>query len=94
LEHPGADEVIPSKLETSIGIFARLLAHPSVLRHVVPVRESLMRIDHYRALRGLAISAEIPAETERIIPSGILESEIAPETRDAAPVTLKNPEYR
>jgi CPA2 family monovalent cation:H+ antiporter-2 len=74
LESLGADEVIPSEFETSIEIFARLLAHLGVPRHVVRVQESLVRVGHYRALRGLAISTEVLAETERIIAGGILET--------------------
>jgi len=74
LERLGADEVIPSEFETSIEIFARLLAHMGVPRHVVRVQESLVRVGHHRALRGLAVSTEILAETERIIAGGILET--------------------
>ena len=74
LERLGADEVIPSEFETSIEIFARLLAHLGVPRHVVRVQESLVRVGHYRALRGLAFSTEILAETERIIAGGLLET--------------------
>jgi CPA2 family monovalent cation:H+ antiporter-2 len=74
LERLGADEVIPSEFETSIEIFARLLAHLGVPRHVVRVQESLFRVGHYRALRGLSLSTEILAETERIIAGGILET--------------------
>ena len=74
LERLGADEVIPSEFETSIEIFARLLAHLGVPRHVVRVQESLVRVGHYRALRGLAVSTEVLAETERIIAGGILET--------------------
>jgi CPA2 family monovalent cation:H+ antiporter-2 len=74
LERLGADEVIPAEFETSIEIFARLLAHMGVPRHVVRVQESLVRVGHYRALRGLGVSAEILAETERIIAGGILET--------------------
>jgi len=74
LERLGADEVIPSEFETSIEIFSRLLAHLGVPRHVVRVQESLVRVGHYRALRGLAFSTEILAETERIIAGGLLET--------------------
>jgi CPA2 family monovalent cation:H+ antiporter-2 len=74
LERLGADEVIPSEFETSIEIFARLLAHLGVPRHVVRVQESLVRVGHYRALRGLGVSTEILAETRRIIAGGLLET--------------------
>jgi CPA2 family monovalent cation:H+ antiporter-2 len=74
LERLGADEVIPSEFETSIEIFARLLAHLGVPRHVVRVQESLVRVGHYRALRGLGVTTEILAETERIIAGGVLET--------------------
>jgi CPA2 family monovalent cation:H+ antiporter-2 len=74
LERLGADEVIPSEFETSIEIFVRLLAHLGVPRHVVRVQESLVRVGHYRALRGLGMSTEILAETRRIIAGGVLET--------------------
>ena len=83
LERLGADEVIPSEFETSIEIFARLLAHLGVPRHVVRVQESLVRVGHYRALRGLAFSTEILAETERIIAGGLLETAQVMEASEA-----------
>ncbi|HSP99422.1 MAG TPA: cation:proton antiporter, partial [Candidatus Dormibacteraeota bacterium] len=74
VEKLGADEVIPSELETSIELIVRLLTHFGVPRHVVRVQESVIRLHHYQALRELSTSAQLLAETQRLIAGGILES--------------------
>ncbi len=74
LERLGADEVVPSEFETSIEIFVRLLAHLGVPRHVTRVQESIVRLGHYQALRGLGVSTELLADTERLIAGGLLET--------------------
>jgi CPA2 family monovalent cation:H+ antiporter-2 len=74
LERLGADEALPSEFETSIELFVRLLGHLGVPRHVVRVQESLIRLGHYRALRGVGTTPELLAETRRIVMGGILES--------------------
>jgi CPA2 family monovalent cation:H+ antiporter-2 len=74
LERLGADEVLPSEFETSIELFVRLLGHLGVPRHVVRVQESLIRLGHYRALRGVGTTPELLAETRKIVMGGILES--------------------
>jgi CPA2 family monovalent cation:H+ antiporter-2 len=74
LERLGADEVIPSEFETSIELFVRLLTHLGVPRHVVRVQESLIRLDHYNALRGVGTTPELLAETRKLVMGGILET--------------------
>jgi CPA2 family monovalent cation:H+ antiporter-2 len=74
LERLGADEAIPSEFETSIELFVRLLAHLGVPRHVVRVQESLIRLGHYQALRGVGTTPELLAETRKIVVGGILET--------------------
>ncbi|HLK11741.1 MAG TPA: cation:proton antiporter [Candidatus Binatia bacterium] len=74
LERLGADEVVPSEFETSIELFVRLLGHLGVPRHVARVQESLIRLGHYQALRGVGATPELLAETRRIVMGGILES--------------------
>ncbi len=74
LERLGADEVVPSEFETSIEIFARLLANLGVPRHVVRVQESIIRLGRYRALRGVGSSSDLMAETRRLIAGGVLET--------------------
>ena len=55
-------------------LFVRLLTHLGVPRHVVRVQESLIRLDHYHALRGTAPTPELLAETRKIVMGGILET--------------------
>ena len=74
LERLGADEAIPSEFETSIELLVRLLTHLGVPRHVVRVQESLIRLDHYHALRGTAPTPELLAETRKLVMGGILET--------------------
>lgn len=74
LERLGADDVIPSEFETSIELFVRLLTHLGVPRHVVRIQESLIRLDHYHALRGVPATPDLLAETSKIVAAGILES--------------------
>ena len=74
LERLGADEVVPAEFETSIELFVRLLTRLGVPRHVVRIEESLIRLERYRALRGLGTSTELLAETAKLIAGGILEN--------------------
>ncbi len=48
----GADDVIPEEFETSIEIFARVLAQYGVARQEVERLEEQIRASHYEALRG------------------------------------------
>ena len=48
----GADDVIPEEFETSIEIFARVLAQYGVARQEVERLEAQIRASHYEALRG------------------------------------------
>src|SRR2546422_353607 len=52
LSRLGADVVIPEEFETSIEIFARVLAHYSVLRSDIDRLVDQIRSSHYEALRG------------------------------------------
>lgn len=88
LERLGADEVIPSEFEVTIELFVRLLTHLGVPRHVVRIEESLIRTEHYRALRGLGTTAELLADTKRIVAGGILETAQVMEGSEAAGKTL------
>jgi CPA2 family monovalent cation:H+ antiporter-2 len=74
LERLGADEVIPAEFETSIELLVRLLIRLGVPRHVVRVQESLIRLGHYRALRGVGTTPELLAQTQHIVMAGILET--------------------
>ncbi len=74
LERLGADEVVPSEFETSIELFVRLLARLGVPRHVTRVQESLVRLDHYQALRGVGATPELLAEARKLVMGGILET--------------------
>jgi CPA2 family monovalent cation:H+ antiporter-2 len=73
LERIGADDVIPSEFETSIEILVRLLQHLGVPRHVVRIQESLIRAEHYRALRGLGTTAELLGDIRKIVAGGLIE---------------------
>jgi len=94
LERLGADEVIPSELETSIELFVRLLAHLGVPRHVARVQESLIRLGHYRALRGVGTTPELLAETRKIVMGGILETAQVMAGSEAAGRTIADLDVR
>ncbi|MDP3936722.1 MAG: cation:proton antiporter [Deltaproteobacteria bacterium] len=94
LERLGADEAIPSEFETSIEIFARLLAHLGVPRHLIRVQESIIRVGHYQALRGIGLSTEFMEETRRIIAGGILETAQVIEGSEACGKTIRELEFR
>ena len=94
LERLGADDVVPSEFETSIELFARLLTHLGVPRHVVRLQESLIRLDHYQALRGAPISAEVLRRAGEIIAGGILETARVMEGSPAAGRTLGELDFR
>jgi K+:H+ antiporter len=94
LERLGADEVIPSEFETSIELFVRLLTHLGVPRHVVRVQESIIRLDHYRALRGVGASAEILSETSKLVAGGIVERAQVMKGCEAAGKTLNELQLR
>ncbi len=79
LERLGANEIVPAELEASIELFVRLLMHLGVPRNVVRIQESLIRVGHYRALRGGEASTNLLAEARRIIRAGVLETvEVVP----------------
>jgi CPA2 family monovalent cation:H+ antiporter-2 len=88
LERIGADEVVPSEFETSIEILVRLLTHLGVPRHLVRVQESMIRLDHYQALRGESATPELLAQTRRLVMGGILETAQVMEGSAAAGRTL------
>lgn len=74
LERLGADEVLPSEFEVSIELFVRLLIHLGIPRHLVRIQESVIRTEHYRALRGLGATDALLAETKKLVAGGILET--------------------
>ena len=88
VERLGADEVVPSELETSIELVVRLLTSFGVPRHVVRVQESVIRLQHYQAVREAGTSAHLLSETQRLIAGGILESAQVMEGCRAAGRTL------
>jgi CPA2 family monovalent cation:H+ antiporter-2 len=88
LERLGADEVIPSEFETSIELFVRLLTHLGVPRHVARIEESLIRQDHYHALRGVAASPETLDDIRRLIAGGTLQTAEVMEGSEACGQTL------
>jgi CPA2 family monovalent cation:H+ antiporter-2 len=88
LEALGADEVIPSEFETSIEIFARVLTHLGVPRHVVRLQESVLRAEHYRALRGFGTTADALENAARVIEAGVLETVLVQEGSAVAGRTL------
>jgi len=88
LEALGADEVIPSEFETSIEIFARVLSHLGVPRHVVRLQESVLRAERYRALRGSGTNAEALEKVARVIEAGVLETALVQEGSPMAGRTL------
>jgi CPA2 family monovalent cation:H+ antiporter-2 len=94
LERLGADEAIPSEFETSIELFVRLLTHLGVPRHVVRLQESLIRIGHYRALRGIGATPELLEETRKIVMGGILETAQVMKGSEAAGRTLAELDLR
>jgi len=94
LERLGANEAIPSEFETSIELFVRLLTHLGVPRHVVRVQESLIRLDHYHALRGTAATPELLADARKIVMGGILETAQVMKGSDAAGRTLAELDLR
>jgi CPA2 family monovalent cation:H+ antiporter-2 len=88
LERLGANEVIPSEFEVSLELFVRLLRHPGGPRHIVRIHESIIRTEHYRALRGLGTTDEMLAETRQLVAGGILETARVMEGSPAADRTL------
>jgi CPA2 family monovalent cation:H+ antiporter-2 len=94
LERLGADEVVPSEFETSIELFVRLLTHLGVPRHVVRLQESLIRVDHYQALRGVAATPELLTKTRELIAGGIIERAQVMEGSEAAGKTLAELQIR
>jgi len=94
LERLGANEVIPSEFETSIELFVRLLAHLGVPRHVVRVQESLIRLDHYQALRGVGATPDLLVQARKLIVGGILETAQVMKGSRAAGKTLAELDLR
>src|SRR5437016_3655151 len=51
-----------------------LVTHLGVPRHVVRVQESLIRLDHYQALRGVGATPDLLVQARKLIVGGILET--------------------
>jgi CPA2 family monovalent cation:H+ antiporter-2 len=94
LERLGADEVIPSEFETAVELFVRLLTHLGVPRHIARIQESIIRTEHYRALRGLGTTDEILGRTKQLVAGGILETARVLEGSLAAGRTLAELDLR
>jgi len=60
----------------------------------VRVQESIIRLDHYNALRGVGTTAELLAETKKLIAGGILESAQVMKGSEAAGHTLAELDLR
>lgn len=77
LERLGADEVVPSEFEAAIELFGRLFVKLGVPTHVVRMQESLLRLEHYRTLRGGVPSGSgLDAQTQRRIAAGLVEKAV------------------
>jgi len=94
LESLGANEVVPSEFEASIELFVRLLTHFGVPRHVARIEESLIRQDHYHALRGIAASPETLDDIRRLIAGGTLQTAEVMEGSEACGSTLGDLNFR
>jgi CPA2 family monovalent cation:H+ antiporter-2 len=86
--------VIPSEFETSIELLVRLLGHLGVPRHVVRMQESLIRLDHYHALRGVGMTPELLSQARNLVMGGILETAQAMDGSAAAGRTLAELDLR
>jgi CPA2 family monovalent cation:H+ antiporter-2 len=74
LERLGATEVVPSEFEAAIEVFSRLFVRLGVPPHVVRMQESLLRVEHYRTLRGgTAKGAGLDLTAQRRIAAGLVE---------------------
>ncbi len=69
----GADAVIPEEFETSIEIFARVLAHYNVARHDIERLVQQIRASQYQALRGGDGAASLSLGTVGGIPHMAVE---------------------
>lgn len=88
LERLGADEVIPSEFEVAVELFVRLLRRLGVPPHVTRMQESIIRTEHYRALRGLGTTDELLRRTQQLVAGGILEVAQVLEGSEACGQTL------
>jgi len=88
LERLGADEVIPSEFEVAVELFVRLLRQLGVPPHVTRMQESIIRTEHYRALRGLGTTDELLRRTQQLVAGGILEVAQVLEGSEACGQTL------
>ena len=88
LERLGANEVVPSEFETAVELFVRLLRRLGVPPHVTRMQESVIRTEHYRALRGLGSTDELLGRTKQLVAGGILEVARVLEGSEACGQTL------
>ena len=66
-----------------------LLTHLGVPRHVTRIQESIIRLHHYQALRGVGASTEVLTDAKRLIAGGILETAEVMEGSVGAGKTLR-----
>lgn len=69
----GAQEIVAEEFESSLELFARVLAHYHVPRHVVAAQERLLRGDGYRGLRATLAGERLPAEALAALAAGTVD---------------------
>ena len=69
----GADEVVAEEFESSIELFARVLAHYHVPRHVIDAQERVLRGDSYRGLRSALAGEQVSAAVLEALAAGTVD---------------------
>ena len=69
----GADEVVAEEFESSIELFARVLAHYHVPRHVIDAQERALRGDRYRGLRSALAGEQVSAAVLEALAAGTVD---------------------
>ncbi len=69
----GADEVVAEEFESSLELFARVLAHYHVPRYVVAAQERLLRGDAYRGLRATLAGERLPDAALAALAAGTVD---------------------
>jgi CPA2 family monovalent cation:H+ antiporter-2 len=69
----GADEVVAEEFESSIELFARVLAHYHVPRHVIDAQERVLRGDRYRGLRSALAGEQVSAAALEALAAGTVD---------------------
>ncbi|MDP6331122.1 MAG: cation:proton antiporter, partial [SAR324 cluster bacterium] len=74
LQKLGADSIVPEEFETSLRLFAELLAHYHIPPHIIALQTDLVRRQSYGMLRSQSSRGELDREVQSLLMKRLIEA--------------------